>query len=1335
MDSHLSSSIFLLFILSNHGLILALANSNRRIHSRHGLTQPNHNQLPHTLDEYALNKMQSDEEDLKLSKEMPILDTMIPSETETGVKSSSQVKLRAGVRKSNDFGTGVRNHNNKNNNNHKLNGQHSPKDDSNLLDSYWSDTNVGNIFDIGWDPSPPKGTDSQKDLVQPDETHLEGVPSFIQHPKPQYYTMKDHPATIECVAEPVSHAAIKCADQTIPYKGPGESGRLQITQLNSDNQPDPEGKRWVLRMKVKARDVEEWFDSYVCHCEAWNKVVELQRPKKVISKPTVVKEAYLDRKFQLEPVSTDLAVSKRLVLTCLPPKGDPDPEVFWLKDEKRVDSKSFPHIIINDYNHLIIENTTIADSGNYTCVASCLGIEYRYANARVNIFPYNSVMNRPANDDLTSWGDWGACHKFTTEGNNPQVICQQTRYRLCANRLASMVELKSPDVSSLLNNRCPLPQFQTRNCSVNQCTSFLNSPVPFGVHNADMKSVTTISTVPSTQLFRTREIAIYVGLFLSLAVLLAIVAIVALITRRKSLKFSTTRALHYSSCFHGKRSCRQEKVNKKPQDLLLSGDLTQTMITIMNPSVADTQKMGRMTQNYNNNTSNMNGKAVMPSVMKGSINGMQIQHQYTTTPVNNIPPLSTVGQSLVFSNGASLGTSTALLGNLPPPPAPPPPPPPTPPPPLPGTLPPIPVTSINLDGGGATPDLSGYSGFPSSLPSTQHFMNTLSCQVNGYLTSSPYMQTSIGHNNQAGSLGTEPAYVESDVALPRIGCGQNFTPSNLPPVGAGNMNGPNESSSGPSTANTGTAVTAVGSCNGGSSNGSMGLPINGCLTSRSPNFNVNYLNSETDACDEKCRPQSGLYHELSLDRISTSRSLSCEFKESFDLDTVVRATISCNGDQLALPESGVFLTIPQGALQLNSLVEVYLAICREDKHRPTLGDHQTLLSPVVQFGPVDLHFLKPILLSFPHCAALNQSSWLIRILALGPHSTRSSNNLNASNTNGYKSTYNGLSSNLDNFTWQEVGIIGYESNSSNLMCHLDFNMAHLMTDVAQRYCLVGETQKFLGANRFPFSHIHNKSSSHTEFHDSSNGVSGNGLQRMKITNSTNNSNNNNNNVMTDSSQDSGFLSDLQPATKMLKLAAFAGPLTPTIDYNIRVYVLADTKDALEHVLSVERRLEGKLLDNPKSLLFKDNGGGLCFYIEDISNGWRSRLQTKSQEIPFRHIWNGTQMSTLHCAFSLEHLDPRQATVSCKIIVYQENAQLQGQILEISSQKFENLNFSQLKYGQSRTMFSNSEDGNSEAHYSPISYRLPVVVSQRLCKMLDGRDSDWQKLAKHIGMEK
>lgn len=104
--------------------------------------------------------------------------------------------------------------------------------------------------------------------------------------------MKGHPATIECVAEPVSHAVIECAEQVIPYKGPDDdSGRLKVIQLDSSNRPDPNGKRWHLKLQVRAKEVEEWFDSYVCHCEAWNKVVELQRPKKVVSRETVVIEA------------------------------------------------------------------------------------------------------------------------------------------------------------------------------------------------------------------------------------------------------------------------------------------------------------------------------------------------------------------------------------------------------------------------------------------------------------------------------------------------------------------------------------------------------------------------------------------------------------------------------------------------------------------------------------------------------------------------------------------------------------------------------------------------------------------------------------------------------------------------------------------------------------------------------------------------------------------------------------------------------------------------------------------------------------------------------------
>ncbi|CAI2736478.1 unnamed protein product [Schistosoma spindalis] len=1247
-------------------------NANKPVRLRSRVSQTNQ---AFKVDEYLLNKMQDDEGDLKLSKEFPVLDTLISSEGDKHPSDSINQKLEGPSSRTNIY------HNN-NNRKNKINGQRLPKDSS-LLDSFWPNSNVGNIFDIGWDPNPPKETDSQEDLVQPDETHLEGVPIFIQHPKPLYYTTKNKPATIECVAEPVSHAAIKCAEQTIPYKGPGESGILEIQRLNSDNLPDPDGKRWKLRLEVRAKDVEEWFDTYVCHCEAWNKVVKLQRPKKVISNTTEIKEAYLDEKFQLEPVSTDLAVSKRLVLTCLPPEGDPDPEVYWLKDGKRVDTKSFPHIVINDYNHLIIENTTTADSGNYTCVAACLNGEKRRAVARVNIFPYNSAMNRPVGGDLTNWGEWGICYKVIGEGSNARTFCQQTRYRICANQITSKNEFKSIDMSHLVTDQCPLPLFQTRNCSSSQCINSMNNVVLKGIHLSDIKPPTTTLKISSSQMFRTGEIAIYVGLFLSLAVLLAVIA---LITRRKSLKFSTSRAIRYSACLHSKRSCRQEIVNKKAQDLLLPGDMSQTMITIMNPSVADThnQEMNRMKPSYNSN--NINSKTFGVNVINGAINGVLFQHQYNTAPINNIP-LSTAGQSLVFSNGTSLGTATSLLANLPPPPAPPPPPP-TPPPPLPLSLPPIPTTSINFDSSHGASDISGYTGFPSTLPSTQHFMNPASCQINGYMTSDPYLQTNIEFNNQVVNSGTEPTYVESEVGLSRISCGPHFST----PLAVSNLGGPIESSSGPSTANTGTTVTAIGSCNGGSSNGSVGLPLNRCLTNKSPNnYNINFLNVEIDECNETCEPESGLYHELSLDAVSSDRSILCEFNDPLELDTTIRKTISCDGDQLALPQSGIFLTIPQGALQSNSLVEVYLGVCREDKHRPTLGDHQTLLSPVIQFGPVGLNLLKPVLLSFPHCAELNQSNWLIRVLALGPNLNRSPNNLNTSNINGYKSNYSALHTNFDNFIWQEVGIIGYESNVTKFICHLDSNMAHLMTDVARRYCLVGETQKLLGGNRLILNH---KNSNHSEFQNFPNGINTNGLQNINITNFTNN-----NNIMTDSTQDSGLLPDIQPATKILKLAAFSGPLTPTIDYNIRVYVLTDTKDALEHVLYVEKRLEGRLLDDPKSLLFKDNGGGLCFYIEDISPGWRSRLQTKSQEIPFRHIWNGTQMSTLHCAFSLEHLDPRQLNVSCKIKVYQENSQLQEQILKISNQRFE------LKTEHSRTRFFSSEDRSSDIRCFPSSYRF------------------------------
>ena len=47
-------------------------------------------------------------------------------------------------------------------------------------------------------------------------------------------------------------------------------------------------------------------------------------------------------------------------------------------------------------------------------------------------------------------------------------------------------------------------------------------------------------------------------------------------------------------------------------------------------------------------------------------------------------------------------------------------------------------------------------------------------------------------------------------------------------------------------------------------------------------------------------------------------------------------------------------------------------------------------------------------------------------------------------------------------------------------------------------------------------------------------------------------------------------------------------------------------------MQVERRLGGRLLDKPKQIPFQDGGHNLCLTIEDLGNGWRSKLAANYQ---------------------------------------------------------------------------------------------------------------------------
>lgn len=89
-----------------------------------------------------------------------------------------------------------------------------------------------------------------------------------------------------------------------------------------------------------------------------------------------------------------------------------------------------------------------------------------------------------------------------------------------------------------------------------------------------------------------------------------------------------------------------------------------------------------------------------------------------------------------------------------------------------------------------------------------------------------------------------------------------------------------------------------------------------------------------------------------------------------------------------------------------------------------------------------------------------------------------------------------------------------------------------------------------------------------------------------------------------------------------------------MDYSVRVYVLEDTDSSMETVFGQEKRLGGRLLDEPRSVAFQDGGNNLCLSLENVSEGWRPKPASDYQEIPFRHLWQANSNS-LHCSFTLE----------------------------------------------------------------------------------------------------
>ena len=109
---------------------------------------------------------------------------------------------------------------------------------------------------------------------------------------------------------------------------------------------------------------------------------------------------------------------------------------------------------------------------------------------------------------------------------------------------------------------------------------------------------------------------------------------------------------------------------------------------------------------------------------------------------------------------------------------------------------------------------------------------------------------------------------------------------------------------------------------------------------------------------------------------STSMTGDDEYRSGYSInpDTFTFSEVSHSGKSMGMPELGVHMVIPEGALDKGYTEEIFLAVMTDDRDRPRLSDNQTLLSPVILAGPPRVSFRKPIVISFGHCANLSNQN-------------------------------------------------------------------------------------------------------------------------------------------------------------------------------------------------------------------------------------------------------------------------------------------------------------------------------------------------------------------------
>ncbi|XP_039385407.1 roundabout homolog 2 isoform X9 [Mauremys reevesii] len=203
-------------------------------------------------------------------------------------------------------------------------------------------------------------------------------PRIVEHPS-DVIVSKGEPTTLNCKAE-------GRPTPTIEWYKDGERVETDKDDPRSHRMLLPTGSLFFLRI-VHGRRSKPDEGSYVC--VARNYLGE------AVSRNASLEVALLRDDFRQNPTDVVVAAGEPAILECQPPRGHPEPTIYWKKDKIRIDDRE-ERISIRG-GKLMISNTRKSDAGMYTCVGTNMVGERDSDPAELTVFERPTFLRRPIN--------------------------------------------------------------------------------------------------------------------------------------------------------------------------------------------------------------------------------------------------------------------------------------------------------------------------------------------------------------------------------------------------------------------------------------------------------------------------------------------------------------------------------------------------------------------------------------------------------------------------------------------------------------------------------------------------------------------------------------------------------------------------------------------------------------------------------------------------------------------------------------------------------------------------------------------------------------------------